>query len=307
MSANPSFVQTADVLPKEPLVVSANLSSDDQWSEIIQPRTRLLDLGLAEVWRYRDLVTLFVRRDFVSTYKQTVLGPIWFFIQPLLTTLTYVIIFGNVAKLSTDGMPMILFYLAGITIWNYFALTLTSTSTVFRDNAGMFGKVYFPRLTMPLSIVISNLVRFAIQLGLFFVVWVYYLLRTDVVHPNWMIAFTPVLIVMMGLLSLGLGMIFSALTTKYRDLAMLLTFGVQLLMYATPVIYPLSSITNPKYQLLIMANPMSSIVETFRYAFLGSGTFSWGALSYSFVIMVVVMLAGTIIFNRVQKSFTDTV
>jgi len=282
-------------------------AQDENWTEVIQPRTRLLDLGLADVWRYRDLVMLFVRRDFVSTYKQTVLGPIWFFIQPLLTTITYVIIFGNVAKLSTDGLPMMVFYLSGITIWNYFALTLTNTSTVFRDNAAMFGKVYFPRLTMPLSIVISNLVRFAIQFGLFIVVWLYYLLKGNSgIHPNWLIALTPVLVLVMGLMSLGLGMIFSAMTTKYRDLAMLLAFGVQLLMYATPVIYPLSSITG-KYRYLILANPMTSIVETFRYAFLGSGVFDWSYLAYSLAFTVVILLVGTIIFNRVQKSFTDTV
>ncbi|MBC6611641.1 ABC transporter permease [Hymenobacter sp. BT507] len=280
---------------------------EESWTEVIQPRTRLLDLGLADVWRYRDLVMLFVRRDFVSTYKQTVLGPIWFFIQPLLTTITYYIIFGRVANLSTDALPPLVFYISGVTIWNYFAQTLTATSTVFRDNAAMFGKVYFPRLTMPLSIVISNLVRFAIQFGLFLLIWLYYVVQTDAIHPNWLIALTPALIAIMGLMSLGLGMIFSALTTKYRDLAMLLTFGVQLLMYATPVIYPLSSITNPKYKLIILANPMSSIVETFRYAFLGSGTFSWAALAYSAVITLAVLLAGIIIFNRVQKSFTDTV
>lgn len=285
-----------------------NSLQEENWTEVIQPHTNLLDLGLADVWRYRDLVMLFVRRDFVSTYKQTVLGPIWFFIQPLLTTITYVIIFGNVANLSTDGLPQMVFYLSGITIWNYFALTLTNTSTVFRDNASMFGKVYFPRLTMPLSIVISNLVRFAIQFGLFIAVWLYYVIKGGTnIHPNWLIVLTPLLVVVMGLMSLGLGMIFSALTTKYRDLAMLLAFGVQLLMYATPVIYPLSSITNPKYRLLILANPMTSIVETFRYAFLGSGAFNWVYLAYSVAFTVVILLLGTIIFNRVQKSFTDTV
>ncbi|WP_258048994.1 ABC transporter permease [Hymenobacter sp. NBH84] len=300
-------MDTTNVVSKpEQTYVDANVQ-DDNWTEVIQPRTRLLDLGLADVWRYRDLVMLFVRRDFVSTYKQTVLGPIWFFIQPLLTTITYVIIFGNVAKLSTDGLPMMVFYLSGITIWNYFAQTLTVTSTVFRDNAGMFGKVYFPRLTMPLSIVISNLVRFAIQFGLFIVVWLYYLLKGDSgIHPNWLIVLTPLLVVVMGLMSLGLGMIFSAMTTKYRDLAMLLAFGVQLLMYATPVIYPLSSITG-KYRYLILSNPMTSIVETFRYAFLGSGIFNWNYLVYSVAFTLVILLIGTIIFNRVQKSFTDTV
>jgi lipopolysaccharide transport system permease protein len=299
-------VQTVEAI--EPAELN-NMSSaqDENWTEVIKPSTNLLDLGVGEVWRYRDLVMLFVRRDFVSTYKQTILGPIWFFIQPLLTTITYVIIFGNVAKLSTDGLPMMVFYMSGITVWNYFALTLTNTSTVFRDNATMFGKVYFPRLTMPLSIVISNLVRFAIQFGLFIVIWLYYLLKGNSnIHPNWLIALTPLLVAIMGLMSLGLGMIFSALTTKYRDLAMLLAFGVQLLMYATPVIYPLSSITG-KYRWLILINPMTSIVETFRYAFLGSGTFNWGSLSYSLAFTLVILLLGTIIFNRVQKSFTDTV
>lgn len=304
---NPFLVDTIKVLEKPRPLPAESSPQEESWTEVIQPRTNLLDLGLADVWRYRDLVMLFVRRDFVSTYKQTVLGPIWFFIQPLLTTITYVIIFGNVAKLSTDGLPQMVFYMSGITIWNYFAQTLTNTSTVFRDNAAMFGKVYFPRLTMPLSIVISNLVRFAIQLGLFLAIWLYYLLKGNSnIHPNWLIALTPLLVVVMGLMSLGLGMIFSALTTKYRDLAMLLAFGVQLLMYATPVIYPLSSITG-KYRWIILANPMTSIVETFRYAFLGSGSFNWNYLVYSLVFTVVILMLGTIIFNRVQKSFTDTV
>jgi lipopolysaccharide transport system permease protein len=299
-------LNTAEVNTRPETKVKPADTDSDTWTEVIEPRTNLLDLGLKDVWRYRDLIMLFVRRDFVSTYKQTILGPIWFFIQPLLTTLTFIIIFGNVARLSTDGLPMLAFYLAGVTLWNYFAQTLTATSTVFTTNAQMFGKVYFPRLTMPLSIVISNLIRFVIQFALFFVVWLYYLLVGNSIHPNIYILLTPVLIVLMGLLSLGLGMIFSAMTTKYRDLAMLLTFGVQLLMYATPVIYPLSSLPD-KYRWLILANPMSSIVETFRYGFLGSGTFSWAYLGYSLGITMVILLIGTITFNKVQKSFTDTV
>jgi lipopolysaccharide transport system permease protein len=293
--------------PKQAVpITSAAPRSDEQWTEVIEPRTRLLDLGLKDVWRYRDLVMLFVRRDFVSTYKQTILGPIWFFIQPLLTTLTYVIIFGNVAKLPTDGVPMLVFYMAGITVWNYFAQTLTSTATVFTTNAAMFGKVYFPRLTMPLSIVLSNLVRLGIQFGLFLLIWAYYLVQGSALQPNWLIVLTPVLVGLMGLLSLGLGMFFSAMTTKYRDLALLLTFGVQLLMYAAPIIYPLSSVPE-KYRWFILANPMSSIVETFRYAFLGAGTFSWAYLSYSAAATIVILLLGTIVFNKVEKSFTDTV
>ena len=297
-------MQTVEITQEKP--VASTTTSDSEWTEVIQPSTRLLDLGLRDVWRYRDLVMLFVRRDFVSTYKQTVLGPIWFFIQPLLTTLTYVVIFGNVAQLSTDGMPMLVFYMAGITIWNYFSLTLTSTATVFTTNAAIFGKVYFPRLTMPLSIVLSNLVRFAIQFGLFIVVWLYYLVKGSAMHPNSLILFTPVLVVLMGLLSLGLGMIFSAMTTKYRDLALLLTFGVQLLMYAAPVIYPLSSVP-AKYKWIIQANPMTSIIETFRYAFLGAGTFSWANLGYSATATAIILVIGTIVFNKVQKTFTDTV
>lgn len=298
-------MQTAEV--PHPLNAPAPTGSQpEEWTEIIEPRTNLLDLRLGDVWRYRDLVMLFVRRDFVSNYKQTILGPIWFFIQPLLTTIIFYIIFGRVAKLSTDGIPGFIFYLAGNTVWGYFSQSLTSVSTVFTANAAMFSKVYFPRLTMPLSIVISNLVRFGIQFGLFLVVWVYFLITTSSLHPNWLLLLTPLLVVLMGLLSLGLGMIFSALTTKYRDLAMLLTFGVQLALYATPVIYPLSKVP-PKYLWLILANPMSAITETFRVGFLGSGTFSWAYLGYSTVVTLAILLVGTIIFNKVEKSFTDTV
>lgn len=299
-------MQNSDVLEKPVAATTTVPDGDEGWTETIQPHTKLLTLGLGEVWRYRDLVMLFVQRDFVSNYKQTILGPLWFFIQPLLTTITFVIIFGNVAKLSTDGLPMMLFYMAGVTVWNYFSQTLTATSTVFTTNAAIFGKVYFPRLTMPLSLVLSNLVRFAIQFALFLVVWVYYLVTSNTVHPNLVILLTPVLLILMGLLSLGLGMIFSAMTTKYRDLGMLLTFGVQLLMYATPVIYPLSSLSS-KYKWLIMANPMSPIVESFRYGFLGSGIFSWAYLGYSAVVTLIVLVIGTVIFNKVEKSFTDTV
>jgi lipopolysaccharide transport system permease protein len=281
-------------------------SAKEHWTEVIQSKTKLFDLRLDEIWRYRDLVMMFVRRDFVANYKQTILGPLWFFIQPLLTTLTYVLIFGRVAKLSTDGLPMIVFYLSGVTIWNYFSETLTRTATVFKDNAQMFGKVYFPRLTMPFSIVIANLVRFAIQFGLFIVVWAWYYFTTDAIHPNLYVLLTPLLVFMMGLLALGLGMLISALTTKYKDLIFLLTFGVQLLMFATPVIYPLSSLPQ-KFKWIILANPISPIVETFRYAFLGSGSFSWMYLGYSFVATVIILLVGTLVFNKVEKSFADTI
>jgi lipopolysaccharide transport system permease protein len=280
--------------------------SQESWTEIIEPRTSLFDLRLSDVWRYRDLVMLFVRRDFISNYKQTILGPIWFFIQPLLTTITFYIIFGRVAKLDTGGLPPFIFYLAGNTVWGYFAQSLTAVSTVFTTNAAIFGKVYFPRLTMPLSIVISNLVRFGIQFGLFLAFWIYFLFATNALHPTLLVLLTPLLVVLMGLLSLGLGMIFSALTTKYRDLAMLLAFGVQLAQYATPVIYPISKVP-AEYKMLVLANPMSAIVETFRVAFLGSGYFSWLSLGYSALATLVILLIGIIIFNKVEKSFTDTV
>ena len=298
-------MQTAENIKPFELQNSA-ISQAEGWSEIIEPRTSLLDLRLSDVWRYRDLVMLFVRRDFVSNYKQTILGPLWFFIQPLLTTLIFYIIFGRVAQLGTDGIPPFIFYLAGNTVWSYFSQSLTAVSTVFTTNAAMFSKVYFPRLTMPLSIVISNLVRFGIQFGLFLVVWFYYLFTSSAIHANTLVLLTPVLVVIMGLLSLGLGMIFSALTTKYRDLAMLLTFGVQLALYATPVIYPLSKVP-AKYAWLILANPMSAVIETFRVGFLGSGTFSWLYLGYSALSTLVILFIGTVIFNKVEKSFTDTV
>jgi lipopolysaccharide transport system permease protein len=279
---------------------------EQQWTEVIQPETSLFDLKLKDVWRHRDLLVMFVRRDFVATYKQTILGPIWFFIQPILTTLTFTLIFGKIAQISTDGIPMILFYLAGITLWNYFAECLNKTATVFRDNANIFGKVYFPRLVMPLSIVVSNLVRLGIQFLLFLIGWMYYLYTTTVVHPNATVFLFPVLILLLGTLALAFGMIISALTTKYRDLIFLLTFGVQLLMYATPIIYPLSSISS-KYAWLIRLNPMTSIIENFRYGFMGSGHFDGGGLIYTTVFTLVTLTIGTVIFNKIERGFMDTV
>lgn len=280
----------------------------EHWTEVIRPQTDLFSLNLKELWRYRDLLILLVRRDFVATYKQTILGPLWFFIQPVLTTVMFVVVFGKIAGISTDGVPMTLFYLAGITVWNYFAECLNKTATVFKDNAAIFGKVYFPRLIMPLSIVASNLVKLSIQFFLFLCFWMYYLLLPGAnVHPNIYILLFPVLIFMMGGLALGFGMIISAMTNKYKDLVFLLTFAVQLAMYATPVIYPLSSISNPKYKLLLQANPMTSILETFRYGFTGSGTFDWWALLYSLVFTIFILTVGALIFNKVEKSFMDTV
>lgn len=281
--------------------------TEQEWTEIIEPKRSLFDLRLKEVWNYRDLLVMWVKRDFAATYKQTILGPLWFFIQPLLTAMMFLIVFGKFAGLSTDGMPKILFYLAGITIWNYFSEGLTKTATVFKDNANVFGKVYFPRLIMPLSIVASGLVRFGIQFLLFLGVMAYFLVKGGSgVQPNAYILLTPFLLLLMAGFALGFGMIISALTTKYRDLIFLLTFGIQLFMYATPVIYPVSSLA-AEYRPYVLANPISAIVETFRYAYLGSGRFSWEALGYSSGFMVVVLLLGTLIFNKVEQTFMDTV
>ncbi len=278
-----------------------------EWTDVIQASGGLLKINLRELWHYKDLIYMFVKRDFVTFYKQTILGPLWFLIQPILTTLTFVIIFGNLAKISTDGLPSILFYLAGNTIWAYFSEGLTKTSTVFRDNAGIFGKVYFPRLTMPISIVISGVIKFLIQYGLFLAFLAYFYFSGSRVQPNiWIIA-TPYLIVLMAMLALGLGMIFSSLTTKYKDLVFLLSFGIQLLMYASPVIYPISTIADPFYRTLLNCNPITGIIECFRYGHLGAGGFQPWMLAYSTAISLVVLILGTLIFNKVEKSFMDTV
>jgi lipopolysaccharide transport system permease protein len=277
------------------------------YKEVISPRHSLFELRLKEVWDYRDLLLMFVKRDFAATYKQTILGPLWFFIQPLLTTVMFTIVFFRFAKLSVEGLPPVLFYMAGVTIWNYFADSFTKTATVFRDNAQLFGKVYFPRLIIPLSIVISNLIRFMIQFSLFLLFLFFFLLKgTPVLAPNWAMALTPLLLILMAGFALGAGMIISSLTTKYRDLAFLLTFGVQLFMYVTPVIYPVSSL-NAQYKPYVLANPLAAVVETFRYAFLGSGAINWGSLLYSFCFMLVVLISGILIFNKVEKTFMDTV
>lgn len=281
--------------------------NEEKWE--IAPKNNLLDLKLNEVWAYRDLLTLLVRRDFVSFYKQTILGPLWFFIQPLFTTVIFTFIFGNLAGISTDGLPKPLFYMAGITAWNYFADCLTKTSTVFRDNAGIFGKVYFPRLIMPLSIVVSNLVRFGVQMILFLILMFYYYFNGASFNVSWAIALFPLVIILMALLGLGVGMMISALTTKYRDLAFLVGFGVQLLMYATTVIYPLSTAVEkyPEYSWIIEYNPITPIIETFRYGFLGEGTFSWTSLGYSTLVTLSLLIFGTITFNKVEKTFVDTI
>lgn len=281
--------------------------SDHQWDKIIDPRRSLFNLRLGELWKYRDLVMLFVRRDFVAVYKQTILGPLWYLIQPLLTTIIFTFIFGNIANLPTNGLPKFLFYMSGTVIWAYFADSLNKTSNTFVQNAGLFGKVYFPRLAVPISILISNLIAFAIQFGLFILFILYFVSQGTLIKPNWTwIAFFPLLVLMMAGLGLGLGLIISSLTTKYRDLRFLITFGVTLLMYTTPVIYPVSAVPG-QFQWIILANPMTPIVEAFRFAFLGAGTVDSGYLIYSFGFMLVVVLIGIVIFNRVEQNFMDTV
>ena len=279
---------------------------DEDWDLIITPRKKWWDLQLRDVWNYRDLISLFVRRDFVSRYKQTILGPLWFIIQPLLTSLVFTVIFGNIAQLPTDGLPQMLFYMSGNILWSYFSTCLTSTSTTFTANAHLFGKVYFPRLVMPVSIVISNLITFAIQFAFFLAYLLFFYLRGSLVGlTTWAFAL-PLLLILMAGLGLGFGIIISSLTTKYRDLQYLVSFGVGLWMYATPVIYPVSSIPE-KWRWVADINPVTPIIETFRMGFLGAGDASWLRLGYSFVFMLVVVLIGIMIFNRVEKTFIDTV
>jgi len=281
-------------------------SNEQDWDLIIQPKRRLLDLRLGELWKYRDLVMLFVRRDFVSVYKQTILGPLWYLIQPLLTTVTFTVIFGQIAQLPTDGLPQFLFYMSGTVVWSYFADCLTKTSNTFVQNSHLFGKVYFPRMAVPVSVLMSNLITFFIQFAFFLLFVGYFALHGADIQPNiWILSF-PILLLIMAGMGLGLGILISAMTTKYRDLRFLVTFGVSLLMYATPVIYPASSIPE-RFQMLIKANPMTPIVETFRYAFLGAGSVHPLDLLYSFGFMVIVVIIGTVVFNRVESTFMDTV
>lgn len=281
-----------------------------QWDLVIKGHTSLFDLKFNDLWRYRDLLIMFVKRDFVSFYKQTILGPLWFFIQPIFTTLVFTFVFGNLAGISTDGVPQQLFYLVGITSWSYFSDCLTKTSTVFKDNASIFGKVYFPRLIMPLSIVVSNLVRFGVQLLLLLLMMGYfYLFPAEGMHfsVTTAIFFFPVLILLMALLGLGIGLIITAITTKYKDLTFLVTFGVQLLMYATTVIYPLSYAKEKGYGTIVELNPMTGIIEAIRYAFLGKGEFDLSSMSYSVIVTLVVLFFGILIFNKTEKNFVDTI
>jgi lipopolysaccharide transport system permease protein len=284
-------------------------SNQKEWDTLIQPRTSLLQLDLGEVWRYRDLLVMYIRRDIVTFYKQTILGPLWFVIQPLFTTLMFMFVFGGIAGIPTDGLPQPLFYMAGLLSWNYFSDCLTRCSDTFNANQQVFGKVYFPRLVVPFSIVISNLVKMGIQFALFLAIYLYYILCGYSVAINGHAILLPLLVILLAGLGLGFGLIITSLTTKYRDLRFLVTFGVQLWMYATPVIYPLSVMenTHQQYSWVITANPLTHIIEAFKYGFLGEGSFSWGGLTYSLIFTCIVLFLGCISFNRVQRSFMDVI
>jgi len=281
-------------------------STEGYWNIKIAPHGSILDLKLTDIWLYRDLFWLLVRRDFVSFYKQTVLGPLWFFLQPIFTIAIYSYIFGSVAGITTNDIPRPLFYLAGITCWHYFAECLNKTSNVFMDNAHVFGKVYFPRIIMPLSIVCSNLIKFGIYLFILLLMMAWYIYRGHALSINHYALLLPVLLLLMGMLGLGIGMIVSALTTRYRDLAYFIGFAVQLLMWASPVVYPLSAVP-PHFKWLVGKNPMTPIIETFRYGFLGSGSFSWSALGISALMIVVISILGIVFFNKSERTFIDTI
>lgn len=292
----------------------------DSWTMVIRPHNKMWNIDIRELWRYRDLIVLFIKRNIVVQYKQTILGPLWYLIQPILTVIMNMVVFGGIAKMSTDGIPQPMFYMAGNVCWFYFSDCLNQTSSTFTANAGMFGKVYFPRLVVPISTVLSNLLRFSIQLGLFVALYIYFFCSGAPIHFGMIIPAAPVfvnvfvfvivfvlMVIMLAGLGLGFGILVSSMTTKYRDLTILFTFIVQLWMYATPIVYPMSMVTSDKLRAVILANPLTSIIEAFKYITLGEGYFSWGALSYSFVFMCSLLLVGILIFNKIQRSFMDTV
>ena len=283
-----------------------NELSQNKWDIEIYPKRSLFDVQIKEIWEYRNLLYMFIKRDIIVVYKQTILGPIWYLIQPVLTMLVFIVVFSNIAKIPTDGIPPPLFYLAGIVMWNYFAECFTHTSDTFYQNTALFGKVYFPRLIIPLAKTVSAVIKFLIQTLLFLSVLIFFMLKGSSVEPNSAIFLIPFFMLLMGGLGLGFGIIFSSLTTKYRDLKFLISFGVQLLMYATPVIYPMSAIPE-RYLFLIVWNPIAHIIEGFKYAFLGAGELSLMYMLYTTVFTIVVLGIGIIIFNKTEKNFLDTV
>ena len=283
--------------------------SEEKWDIEIKPKDKLLSVDFKELWRYRDLCSLFVKRNIITQYKQTILGPVWFVVQPALTVIMYMIVFGGIAGIPTDGVPRPLFYLAGTCLWQYFSDCITKTSNTFVDNAGIFGKVYFPRLVMPIANVISNLLRFGIQFGFFIIVYIIYFFvdPTCTAHLTWYALLFPVLILMMQCMALGLGLIVSSLTTKYRDLTNFFGVFVSLWMYATPIVYPLSYVTNPTLHKIMLFNPMTAIIETFKYGAFGAGQFSWSSLGFSAACIAILLFVGIAMFNRKQKYFIDTI
>jgi lipopolysaccharide transport system permease protein len=281
-------------------------SNNTEWTTIIKAKQGWFNLNLKEALCYRDLIFLFVKRDFVAYYQQTILGPLWYIIQPLLSTIIFTIIFGNIAKIPTDGIPQPLFYMGGLALWNYFSTCLISTSSVFTSNSGIFGKVYFPRITVPISNIISNFLIFSLQFFLFFCFYIYYYINGANIHINYWILMIPLLILQSALLGLGFGIVISSLTTKYRDLKYLVSFGIQLWMYATPIVYPISQVPE-KWRSLYSLNPMSQIIEMFRYAFLNTGNIKINDYFISLTITIIILFFGLLLFNKVEKSFMDKV
>jgi lipopolysaccharide transport system permease protein len=286
--------------------MNSKVYADNEWDIVIAKKKSLLSLQLSQIWQYRDLAYMLVKREFVVLYKQTILGPLWFFLQPMLTAAMYIVVFTRIARISTDGLPPILFYLCGTIIWNYFQESFNSTSTTFVQNANLFGKVYFPRIIVPLSKVISGLLKFFVQFLLFMGVYIFFIARGYEIQINKVALLFPVFVLLMGFLGLGLGIMFTSLTTKYRDLVFLIQFGVQLVMYATPVIYPLSSVP-PAYKPWLLLNPMTPVLEGFRYGLLGAGSFEIVHLGISVLVTLTIFIAGLLVFNYTEKDFMDTV
>ncbi|GBG58000.1 transport permease protein [Sporomusaceae bacterium FL31] len=283
-----------------------SLSYKEEWTSIIKPNNGWFQINLKELWQYRDLILMMVRRDFVAFYKQTILGPLWFFLQPLLTTIVFTVVFGQIAKLPTNGLPQILFYLSGTIMWNYFSSCLNTTANTFVANAGIFGKVYFPRLVIPMAAVITNMLSFGIQFILFLVLLIFFLHNGALISPNFWILVTPILLIQLACLGLSCGIIVSSMTTKYRDLSLLVSFGVQLWMYATPIVYPVSMASGFMNWVLIF-NPMTAIVEIFRYAFLGGQMIPLWYWGMSGTITIVFLIFGVVLFSKVEKNFMDTI
>lgn len=286
-----------------------DITNEEHWDIVIKPREKGFKLNLREVWRYRDLLYMYIHRDFVATYKQTILGPLWFFIQPIFTTIIFMIVFGGIAQIPTDGLPPMLFYMAGQVCWNYYTDCLGRSSSTFGGNAGVFSKVYFPRLVVPLSGLLSAMLKMFIQLTMFFAFYLYFWYTGSNVHMNWVALLFPLFIFMLAGFGFGLGIIISSITIKYRDLSILFSFAIGLLMYITPVIYPLSAIPEKyqDYKWIIELNPLSSVLEAFRYGFLGSGDLSWSGLTYSFVFTITISLIGIWVFNKTERRFVDII